>query len=67
MKGFFLVMMTISLLIVCLLVVKDLSRQETQDGGKTRITAIDRAEEAASTVNQRTDEINKKLQQALEE
>jgi len=67
MKGFFLVMMTISLLIVCLLVVKNVSTQQTMDGRKTRIAVIDHAKQAAGVINQRTDEMNRKLQQALGE
>ncbi len=67
MKGFFLVMMTISLLIVCLLVVKNVSTQQSLEGEKTRVAAIDRAKEAAAVVNHRTDEMNRKLQNALGE
>ncbi len=67
MKGFFLVMMTISLLIVCLLVVKNLSTEVSLDGKKARIAAIDKAKDAATAVNHRTDEMNRKLRKTLGE
>jgi len=65
MKGFFLVILTIGLLIVCLLVVKNVSTHETLQGDQMRVAAVDRAKEAATMVNRQTDEMNRKLQEAL--
>jgi len=65
MKGFFLVMMMVAMLIVCVLVVKNVSSHKPLTGENGRIAAIDHAKETADFVNHQTDEINRKLQQAM--
>jgi len=67
MKGVFLVVMMIGLLIVTLLVVKNISTHTTLEGKKTRIQTIDRAKEAADLVNHQTEEMQKKLDNVFQQ
>jgi competence protein ComGC len=64
MKGFFLVMMMIAMLIVCVLVVKNVSTHEPLTGQNGRIAALDQAKDVAKQVNKRTAEMERKLQEA---
>lgn len=67
MKGVFLVIMMIGLLIVAVLVVKNVSTHTNLKGRKAQIQSIDRAKEAAEIMNQQTDEMQKKLDRVFQE
>jgi hypothetical protein len=64
MKGFFLVIMMIGLLIVSLLVVRNLSTRQTLEGDISQIETMDQAKELTDFVNQRAKEMERKLQHA---
>jgi competence protein ComGC len=64
MKGFFLVIMMIGLLIVSLLVVRNLSTRQTLEGDISQIETMDQAKELTDFVNQRAKEMERKLQNA---
>lgn len=67
MKGVFLVIMLIGLLITSFLVVKNISSHQTLEGDKARITAIDHAKKAADLANQQSAEMQKKLDRVFQE
>ena len=62
MKGVFLVIMMIGLLIVSLLVVRNLSTRQTLEGDISQIETMDQAKELTDFVNQRAKEMERKLQ-----
>ncbi len=64
MKGVFLVVLMMGLLITALLVVKNISTHQTLEGDPAKIMAIDRAKDAADLINQQTESMNRKLQRA---
>jgi hypothetical protein len=64
MKGVFLVVLMMGLLITALLVVKNISTRQTLEGDPAQIMAIDRAKDAADLINQQTESMNRKLQRA---
>ncbi len=61
MKGVFLIIMLISLLIVSLLVAKNISKHEPLQEDVSQIEALDRAKEAAELINRKTEELQKQL------
>ncbi len=64
MKGVFLVVLMMGLLITALLVVKNISTHQSLAGDPAQITAIERAKDAADQVSQQTESMNRKLQRA---
>jgi uncharacterized membrane protein len=67
MKGLWLVMMVVGLLIVSFLVVRNLSTHQTLGENVSQIEAIDRAKEVSDLMNQKTKEIERSLQRAHQE
>lgn len=67
MRGVFLVVMMLGLLIAGFLVVKNLSTDETLEGDVSGLKAMDRAKEAADLVNKDSEEMNKRLQRVFQD
>ena len=67
MKGVFLVLLMIGLLIVSLMVVKNISNHQTLEGDVSQIKAMDKAKEAADLMNQHSDMMQKRLQHATQD
>ncbi len=67
MKGVFLVVLMMGLLITALLVVKNISTHQSLEGDPAQITAIDKTKDVADRVNRQTESMNRKLQRAAGE
>jgi hypothetical protein len=67
MKGFFLILMIVGLLITSFLVVKNLSTHQSLKGDTAQIEAFDRAKETAARVSREANERQKRLNKAMGE
>jgi competence protein ComGC len=61
MKGVYLIVMLISLLIVSLLVMKNISKHETLQEDVSQIEALDRAKGAAELLDRKREEMQKQI------